>query len=75
MSMRNLRKWKLLKSTIVFNNPWCKVRQDEIELPNGQVIDDYFLTIRPEVTLILPITSKQEIILCVNIDMVQVKFC
>jgi len=60
--MRNLRKWKLLKSTIVFNNPWCKVRQDEIELPNGQVIDDYFLTIRPEVTLILPITSKQEII-------------
>ncbi len=48
---------------MVFDHPWCKVRQDEIQLPNGQVIDDYFLTIRPEVALILPITSNQEIIL------------
>lgn len=48
---------------MVLNHQWCKVRQDEIELPSGKVIDDYFVTIRPEVALILPITSNQEIIL------------
>lgn len=61
--MKNLKKWKILNSTMVLNHQWCKVRQDEIELPNGKVIDDYFLTIRPEVALILPVTSNQEIIL------------
>jgi 8-oxo-dGTP pyrophosphatase MutT (NUDIX family) len=48
---------------MVINHQWCKVRQDAIELPSGKVIDDYFVTIRPEVALILPVTSNQEIIL------------
>jgi len=60
--MKELSKWIILKSTMVFEHHWCKVRQDEIKLPNGKVIDDYFLTLRPDVALILPITSNQEII-------------
>ncbi len=62
ISMKELSKWIILKSTMVFEHHWCKVRQDEIKLPNGKVIDDYFLTLRPDVALILPITSNQEII-------------
>lgn len=61
--MKELKKWKVLQSKIVFNHQWCKVRQDEVQLPSGKVIDDYFLTIRPEVALILPVTSNQEIVL------------
>lgn len=57
-----LNKWKILNSTMVINHHWCKVRQDEIELPNGKIIDDYFIKIRPEVALILPITSNDEIV-------------
>lgn len=60
--MKNLKKWKILQSTMVLNNQWCQVRQDKIELPNGKVIDDYFVTLRPEVALILPITSEREIV-------------
>ena len=60
--MINLRKWKTLKSKMVLDHYWCKVRQDEIELPNGQIIDDYFVTIKPEVAMVLPITSSKEII-------------
>ncbi len=62
-TMKDLKKWRILKSTMVINHQWCKVRQDAIELPSGKVIDDYFVTIRPEVALILPVTSNQEIIL------------
>ncbi|MBH8576810.1 NUDIX hydrolase [Nostocaceae cyanobacterium CENA369] len=60
--MNNLKKWKTLKSKMVVNHRWCQIRQDEIELPNGKVIDDYFVSIRPEVALILPITNNREII-------------
>ncbi|ARV61808.1 NUDIX hydrolase [Nostocales cyanobacterium HT-58-2] len=60
--MTNLQKWKLLHSKMVLNHHWCQVRQDEIQLPNGKIIDDYFVNIKPEVALILPITSRKEII-------------
>ena len=61
--MKDLKKWKLLKSKLVLEHRWCKVRQDEIELPNGSIVDDYFVTVRPDIALILPVTSQQEIVL------------
>ncbi|MDM9381774.1 NUDIX hydrolase [Chlorogloeopsis sp. ULAP01] len=60
--MRNLEKWQLLQSKLVIDHHWCKVRQDEIKLPNGSIIDDYFVYIKPEVALVLPITSSREIV-------------
>ncbi|MBD2243473.1 NUDIX hydrolase [Nostoc sp. FACHB-888] len=60
--MSNLKKWKTLKSKMVLEHYWCQVRQDEIELPNGKIIDDYFVSIKPNVAMVLPITSNREII-------------
>jgi 8-oxo-dGTP pyrophosphatase MutT (NUDIX family) len=60
--MKNLEKWQLLQSKLIVDHNWCKVRQDEIKLPNGNIIDDYFVYIKPEVALILPITSSKEIV-------------
>ncbi|YAF94517.1 MAG: NUDIX hydrolase [Nodularia sp. CChRGM 3473] len=60
--MDNIKKWHILKSKMVLNHRWCQVRQDKIELPNGQIIDDFFVVIRPEIALILPITNNQEIV-------------
>ncbi len=60
--MNNLKKWKILQSKMVLDHRWCQVRQDEIELPNGQIIDDFFVIVRPEIALVLPITNQQEIV-------------
>ena len=60
--MNPLNKWKLLSSTIVVDNKWCRVRQDKLELPNGQIIDDFFVNVRPDIVLILPVTANQEIV-------------
>ncbi|WP_040629725.1 NUDIX hydrolase [Fortiea contorta] len=61
-SKYNLKKWKILTSKMALEHPWCNVRQDEIELPNGKIIDDFFVSIKPEVALILPITAQKEIV-------------
>mgnify|MGYP006268809881 CR=1 FL=1 len=58
-----IQKWKTLKSHIILNHKWVKVRQDQIELPNGKIIDDYFVYPRPDIVLILAITENKEIIL------------
>ncbi|NET33874.1 MAG: NUDIX hydrolase [Cyanothece sp. SIO1E1] len=56
-------KWKTLRSQLVFDHRWYKVRQDEIELPNGNIIDDYLLSVRPDVALVLPITATEDIVM------------
>jgi 8-oxo-dGTP pyrophosphatase MutT (NUDIX family) len=60
--MSNLKKWQILTSKMVIDHHWCKVRQDEIELPNGKIIDDYFVSIKPDIALMMPITCSQEIV-------------
>ena len=60
--MKNLTKWKLLRSRFVLNNKWCQVRQDEIELPSGQIIDDFFVNVRPPIALVFATTQQQELV-------------
>ncbi|NET73213.1 MAG: NUDIX hydrolase [Sphaerospermopsis sp. SIO1G2] len=60
--MGNLEKWKVLNSQMLINHPQCQVRRDEVELPNGKVIDDYFVYVKPDIALILPITKNGEIV-------------
>jgi 8-oxo-dGTP pyrophosphatase MutT (NUDIX family) len=62
LQMKEIKKWKILSFKWIVNHRWCQVRQDEVELPNGTIIDDYFVNVRPEIALVLPITNNQEIV-------------
>ena len=61
--MTSPQPWTTLQSTLAFDHPWYKVRQDVVRLPNGTVIDDYFLGVLPDVAMVLPLTPAQEIVL------------
>jgi ADP-ribose pyrophosphatase len=54
--------WKILRSRAIVNHRWCRVRCDEVELPNGDIIDDFFVHIRPDIALVFPITPQQEVV-------------
>ncbi len=60
--MSSIQRWKIINSKLVFDNQWCQVRQDEIELPNGKVIDDFFVNVRPDIVLVLAVTPQREIV-------------
>lgn len=60
--MKKLQKWQILHSELVFNHPWYKVRRDRVVLPNGAIIDDYFLSERLDVALVFALTPENEII-------------
>lgn len=60
--MTNLKKWQLLESNMVLDHPYCQVRRDEIQLPNGKVIDDFFVHVKPDVALVLAMTPKREVV-------------
>lgn len=59
--MTKFKKWQLLRSQLVFNHQWCQIRRDTIKLANGEIIDDFFVNIRPDIALIFPVTPAAEV--------------
>ncbi len=37
--------WKIISSQLAFDHRWYKVRQDVVCLPNGKIVDDYFVSV------------------------------
>jgi len=62
LSMTLLQKWEILKSDIAFSHKWYKLRRDEVRLPDGSIIDDYFVSVRAEVAIVFPVTSIGEVV-------------
>ncbi|UYZ59721.1 NUDIX hydrolase [Hymenobacter latericus] len=59
----DMERWKILKSELVVNHRWYKLRRDHVELPTGQVLDDYFVSVRPNVVLVFPLTADNQVVL------------
>ncbi len=60
--MTELTKWKLKQSHWVLDHQWSRVRRDEVELPDGTVIDNFFVNVRPDIAVVLAITPQEEIV-------------
>jgi ADP-ribose pyrophosphatase len=54
--------WKVLNSEMVVDEKWYKLRRDEVELPNGVVLDDYYVSVRPDVVLTFPVTADNQVV-------------
>ena len=61
--MSHIRPWRLKRSEIVFDHPWYRLRRDWLLLPDGRQIDDYFVSLRPEVVLIFAVTADDEVVM------------
>jgi 8-oxo-dGTP pyrophosphatase MutT (NUDIX family) len=55
--------WKVLASKIAFDTKWFKVQQDTVQLPNGKIMNDYYMWLQGDVTKIVPIISDNHFIL------------
>ncbi len=52
------RKWKVLSSTPIFRlGPWLNIRQDLVELPNGQQIPTWYVLEFPDWVNVIAITN------------------
>jgi 8-oxo-dGTP pyrophosphatase MutT (NUDIX family) len=60
--MGSLQRWQILSSQLLINHRFCQVRRDAVELPNGKIIDDFFVYIKPDIAVILPVTNNSEVV-------------
>lgn len=58
-----MKKWKILEETDVSPSSWFPVKKHKIELPNGLIVDDYFISDLTNAAMVLPITKENEIVL------------
>jgi 8-oxo-dGTP pyrophosphatase MutT (NUDIX family) len=60
--MRKIKKWKILKEEDISPSPWFPLFKHKVELPNGKVVNDYYLSKVGDVAIIVPITKKGELV-------------
>jgi ADP-ribose pyrophosphatase len=55
--------WKVLTSEYVAKKPWYTVRVDRVELPNGTVIPEYWISEYPPWVNVVALTDRDEVVL------------
>lgn len=48
---------------MALDEKWFRVRKDVVELPNGKVMDDYFLWLSGDVAMVVPVMPDGEMVL------------
>ena len=56
------KEWKVLKSEYLARKPWFTVRCEEVELPNGNRIPEYYVFEYPEWVNVIAITKEKKFI-------------
>ena len=49
-------RWEILKSEYLIKRPWLTARRDEVELPDGRIIPEYYVLEYPDSVNVIAIT-------------------
>lgn len=55
--------WRLRSSRYVVDSPHMRLRADELELPNGTIVSDYYVREAPGYAVILALTGDRHVVL------------
>ena len=59
----DMEKWKTLKSEYIHKSPFGNIRKDICELPNGIIIDDYYVNEYPDWVNAVVLTKEKQVVL------------
>jgi len=61
--MSNLKKWTLLATEDVSPSQWFPLEKRKYQMPNGKIVDDFYVTTLEDSVHIVPITKEGKIVL------------
>ena len=56
------RKWEILSSEYVVESPWYRLRRDACKLPDGTVIDPYYVREHAGFAVVFAVTPNDEVV-------------
>lgn len=63
MADSSIQKWTVLEDKDVSPSPWFPLHLHKVQLPNGHVVDDYYLSPLGDVVQVLALTAQNEVVL------------
>ncbi len=61
--MQKIQKWTLLEEEDVTPNAWFPLKRHTVKLPDGQILDDYYVAPLGDVVQILALTPQHEVVM------------
>lgn len=58
-----MKKWKTIKSEYLFRRPWLTARLDQIALPDGRIIPEYYVLEYPDWVNVIAITRDGQFVM------------
>lgn len=62
-TQRSLVKWKVLHSEYLHKEPWLTVRKEQLEMPNGNIVPEYYVLEYPNWVNIIAITTDGKFVM------------
>lgn len=53
-----MKPWKVLDKKVLLERRWLTITEERVELPNGTVIDDFYVAHQPDWTAVLAVTGQ-----------------
>lgn len=57
-----MNRWKTLKSQYIIRRPWLTARRDAVQLPNGEINDEFYVLEYPDWVNIIAITPEGQFV-------------
>ncbi|MGO1243186.1 MAG: NUDIX hydrolase [Sphingobacterium sp.] len=57
-----MEKWKLLDSKYIIKRPWATLRMDKLQMPNGNIKDEYYVLEYPTWVNMVGFTTDQKVL-------------
>lgn len=55
--------WKILSSEYLIKRPWLTARRDKVQLPDGRILDEYYVLEYPTWVNVIAITKEGDMVL------------
>jgi len=59
---KTIKKWEVLEETDISPSSWFPLYKHKIKLPNGKVVDDYYISKVGDVSMVVALTKSKKII-------------
>jgi ADP-ribose pyrophosphatase len=57
------RKWEIVSSELIVESPWYNLRRDVCRLPQGSVIDQYYVRVHDGFSVVFALTAERHVVL------------
>src|SRR5438874_2601409 len=59
-----MKSWKVLNTTPVISvEPWFQISREEVELPSGRIVSDFYRVVMPEFAMVVPVTESGDLLM------------